>query len=101
NLTTLQAIDLVRINVDAPDLVTELRESCCRHQTDVTRPDHADRLTSITHRAAQASGSDGQPAARVNEAAIPTIWGFGMVFCSVLEIQYQLFCPRHATSASA
>ena len=35
-------IDLLRVDVDAPDVVTPVREARCGHGPDVSEPEHRD-----------------------------------------------------------
>jgi hypothetical protein len=50
----LEAFDLLAVDVDAVDLVAELRESRGGDKPDITRADHADRFSIGAHKGASA-----------------------------------------------
>ena len=57
DLAALEALDLVGVDVDAPDLVAELGEAGRRDEADVAGADDADGFALPSHAAAKASGS--------------------------------------------
>jgi hypothetical protein len=55
DVAPLEALDLLRVDVDAPDVVAELREACRGDQADVARADDADGFAFASHGAKESS----------------------------------------------
>src|SRR5204863_10046095 len=99
HLAGLQRGDLLRIDIHAEDLASQLGEPRGGHQADVSGPDDGDRLACGAH------GRDRLPAAPraaqrpagVSERAIASIWRLVRESSSVLDTQYTAPGVRTAT----
>ncbi len=96
HFAVLQPLDLAGVDVDAVDVVAQLRESRRSDESDVAGADDADGL-SVCHEAGKGSGRAPYFApTRVNEPAIPSIWVLVSDCNSVLWTQYTARSVRHA-----
>src|SRR5260370_26001227 len=55
NLASAQALDLLGVDVDAPDIAAQLGEPRGRDEPNVPGADHSDWLTRVAHEAAKGS----------------------------------------------